>query len=706
MTAGNLAGTGTISANGGNGASGISGGGGGGRIAVYCDTNTYTETMFVNGGAGYEAGGMGTVYLEIAYAIRTTVDDDGPADFSSIQEAIDNTAYGNIVEVLPGTYSENINFTGKPITVRAVRVGYELADLVEFADYWLLEVNDSDMERFDLAASGKIDIGDFSFLATRWYLNGDVIIDGNSLDVVTFNSGEGRTSILEGFTIRNGYNGISCSGSSPTIRNCVIVDNPNYGVECQSSSSPVIANCTIANNGLRGVSATSGSPEITNSILWNNTDDLYNCSATFSCVSNGDPGVGNIVYEPYFVNADEGDYHLNSYSSSIDAGDPGSNSPSESGRINMGAYGGTSEAASSSPDVDGDGLPDDWELSWWPGDVTLSHDPNDNPDDDHFILAADYLFGYNPNETTDEPIEVAYVNASPSQIDPVEGEALTIEYVLNVEADVTSSIINSISSLEVCQNVGPGTVGSNYFVWEGIDDSNSIVENGFYDIRIVAVRDPNVATWTSEGAVNTSPTVTNSAFDTSIFDPYKNIPTQIDFDFTDWGTLVLRINCYNSPDHYLLNNKLLEPGRHTYYWNGRDGDGDIIPGSFRIFYDSVQGIHTGPILVKAVRPEIANIFCNQYRIVPTFREISTIWYDVSQDANVTITITDPDGSHFRTLLNPTSQAAGSYEIVWDGTDDNGNLISTEGVYGVEFTAVHPLHAEISSTNVGAITAYK
>ena len=44
------------------------------------------------------------------FAITITVDDDGPADFDNIQDAIDNASDWDVVEVQPGTYYEDINF--------------------------------------------------------------------------------------------------------------------------------------------------------------------------------------------------------------------------------------------------------------------------------------------------------------------------------------------------------------------------------------------------------------------------------------------------------------------------------------------------------------------------------------------------------------------------------------------------------------------
>jgi hypothetical protein len=89
------------------------------------------------------------------------------------------------VVVSDGTYSENINFLNKMITVKSVN-------------------------------------GPASTIIQG---------DGSNKAVVKFVSGEGAYSVLDGFTIDNQYNsgystrGVVIANSSPTIRNCIIQDN-------------------------------------------------------------------------------------------------------------------------------------------------------------------------------------------------------------------------------------------------------------------------------------------------------------------------------------------------------------------------------------------------------------------------------------------------------------------------------------------------
>jgi hypothetical protein len=133
--------------------------------------------------------------------------------------------------------------------------------------------------------------------------------------------------------------------------------------------------------------------------LWNNGDDLYNCSATFSCIEDIDSGTGNIHMDPMFFDADSNDFHLWYSSPCIDAGDPNSDFSNEPdgglGRINMGAYGNMEEAATRT-DFDDDGISDEWELYYWPGDDPNQHNPNDDLDNDGLPNIDEYNLRFNP----------------------------------------------------------------------------------------------------------------------------------------------------------------------------------------------------------------------------------------------------------------------------------------------------------------------
>ncbi|MCL5279358.1 MAG: right-handed parallel beta-helix repeat-containing protein, partial [Planctomycetes bacterium] len=83
--------------------------------------------------------------------------------------------------------------------------------------------------------------------------------------IVTFAQGEGRDSVLKGFTLSWGVAdygaGIRCENASPTISFCIIKDNQaryyGGGIDCLGGS-PLITNCVISDNWAFGASAIGG----------------------------------------------------------------------------------------------------------------------------------------------------------------------------------------------------------------------------------------------------------------------------------------------------------------------------------------------------------------------------------------------------------------------------------------------------------------
>ena len=133
-----------------------------------------------------------------------------PADFPTIQGAIDAADPGDCILVAPGTYVENIDFLGKAITVMS---------------------------------SGGAAV---------------TTIDGNAAgSVVSFVNGESETSVIDGFTITNGSGvlnggGINCEDAFPTIINNTISGNTcaasGAGISLLSTASFLSIPGNIVNN--------------------------------------------------------------------------------------------------------------------------------------------------------------------------------------------------------------------------------------------------------------------------------------------------------------------------------------------------------------------------------------------------------------------------------------------------------------------------
>jgi hypothetical protein len=334
-----------------------------------------------------------------------TVDDDGPADFNNIQDAINYSWHGDIVMVKPGSYNENIYFNGRAITLQSTNPD------------------------------------DFN-VVSQTHING---YQGYTEGAVVFDFMEGPDSILKGFTI-TGIIGVRCYASAPTIKKNFITACFRSGIYGAYAASPTICHNLITYNdgtiedklvvggGIRGCHGL-----IANNIIgWNQTKEisgntgygggLYDCQGTIknnTIVNNSShygsaiadchgsivnniiaynetvhtvmggsiygsaenhhncffmnqgghfaggcfAGPGDFASDPFFNAPAKGDFHLKSAtgrwdpnsqnwiqddvnSPCIDAGDPNSEWTAEiwphGQRINIGAYGGTPEASMSS----------------------------------------------------------------------------------------------------------------------------------------------------------------------------------------------------------------------------------------------------------------------------------------------------------------------------------------------------------------------
>jgi len=277
--------------------------------------------------------------------------EDGSVEhpFDSIQEAI-NAASGTTIIVCPGIYTETIDLKGKNVTIKA---------------QWLEDKK----------------------------VTKPSIIEGvDGAPVVTFASGESAECVLAGLTITGGREapGVWINGASPTLKNCLIVGNGYNGILCQDSAAAIL-NCTIAGNRAAGLACVDSAVMVLNSIIWGNASQAVDVSGTlapvitYSDIQGGWSGDGNIDLDPRFADpgywldlgtpmdqSDDiwvyGDYHLRSSggrfwpiletwvqdkvdSPCIDAGSPASDASKEpapsGGVVNMGAYGGTSQASKS-----------------------------------------------------------------------------------------------------------------------------------------------------------------------------------------------------------------------------------------------------------------------------------------------------------------------------------------------------------------------
>ncbi|MCK5851117.1 MAG: hypothetical protein KAH23_09400 [Kiritimatiellae bacterium] len=119
--------------------------------------------------------------------------------------------------------------------------------------------------------------------------------------------------------------GIACQWDCmPSVTSTVIARNSAMeggAIYCNFNSSPSIAFSTVAFNAADHVGGMlcvePDSDSLSYCILWGNGDDLDGIAAEYSCIEDGDLGIGNIVDDPLFKDIETGNYRLSMLSPCI-----------------------------------------------------------------------------------------------------------------------------------------------------------------------------------------------------------------------------------------------------------------------------------------------------------------------------------------------------------------------------------------------------
>jgi len=268
--------------------------------------------------------------------------------FDLIQEGINAASSGvTTVHVAAGTYTENLDFTGKDITIQGtdgaettIVNGGSAGSCVRFVSG---ETADAVLDGFTLTnGSGTL------IDATQRFGGGVYIYDGASPtitnSIISGNSSQNgggikawyasatiSNSIIRGNSSSGNGGGIGGSfGGDFTVVNSIVAGNHSGayggGIRIGTDSNAIIINSTIVgNDAVHGGGGISGYTTVLNSIVRGNTAGSNpnvpaGVTITYSNIEGGYAGTGNINADPLFADAAGGDYHLQSGSPCIDMG--------------------------------------------------------------------------------------------------------------------------------------------------------------------------------------------------------------------------------------------------------------------------------------------------------------------------------------------------------------------------------------------------
>lgn len=284
-----------------------------------------------------------------------------PSKYKTIQDAVNASSSGDVIQVSAGTYKEQIQLKAG-ITLRGE--GYEktVIDGEKKNGDVVVGANDTVIEGFTIRNSGsRGKTGDDMDAGIKGADNAAMALLNNRIE--NNNAGillsHGSTSLIANNIIeKNEVFGIYILYSAPFVENNIVYGNKVYGIYC-ASSKPAIVNNTIVGN------PTGIYTEVTSSVVKNN---IFTDSSVigFQIVesprdqmgvepylsyniywnnghnrANVEKGKGEVENDPMLVNASKGDFRLKSGSPAINAGDPDSKyNDADESRADIGAFGG------------------------------------------------------------------------------------------------------------------------------------------------------------------------------------------------------------------------------------------------------------------------------------------------------------------------------------------------------------------------------
>jgi hypothetical protein len=282
--------------------------------------------------------------------------------FAKIQDGIN--AAGSTVNVMPGTYLENIEMkpgmiirgAGSETTIIDGNGNGSVVKAAGALEGFTIRNGAGTSKEDGYTYGGGLYISNSTFVLKNCVVTGNKATNGSGgLEVygssvtvlncdISRNSGwwggaialHDSSASISGTRIDNnelGYGGavFLTDSSQATIVNSRITRS-SLGIGIGESSTATVVNSTLAKNhsgiatGVYMLNNQAGSVVIKNSILWANGDDLSGeadrFTVTYSDTEFGWPGQGNISSNPFFVDPENGDYRLKDYSSCIGKGTP------------------------------------------------------------------------------------------------------------------------------------------------------------------------------------------------------------------------------------------------------------------------------------------------------------------------------------------------------------------------------------------------
>lgn len=312
-------------------------------------------------------------------------------------------------------------------------------------------------------------------------------------------------------------------------------------------------------------------------------------------------------------------------------------------------------------------------------------------------------------------VDITNTYADPNPFEP-SLEDTDIHFTLNKSATAYLEIFDGSNKVYGSSSKYFST-GGNYFIsWDGTVYSGYTLQEKTYTYKLTAnggSGDSDTATGTVAVDLNTpagtAPNLSNDYAQPSTFNPddeitriYFNVDKEADLtlEILDGSTVVYHSDTVGSY-------RASAAGTYSISWAGVNNSNTKVAEktyTYRLTASNAYGsdTETGSVTVDyenpaGTAPSVTNDMADPSTFDPN-NETTTIKYNLNTSATVTVKIYDGTTT-VETLLNATSQSAGSKSVVWDGRNTSNNPYA-EKTYTYE---VYATNAYGTDTETGPVT---
>jgi len=202
------------------------------------------------------------------------VDDDGPADFHTIQEAVNNATSGDIIYVYNGAYYENI-VVDKSVSLVGEDRESTIVDGNRTGTVISITAHNVNIRGFTIKGSGALQSN--SGIFTRAFSGNEICHSTitNNNNGIHFEASSGN-EISDNIISSNKNHGIHFEASSGNeISDNIISSNNNHGIHFEASSGNEISDNIISSNNNHGIFLGMSGDMVSGNTITNNNDGIY-----------------------------------------------------------------------------------------------------------------------------------------------------------------------------------------------------------------------------------------------------------------------------------------------------------------------------------------------------------------------------------------------------------------------------------------------